>query len=194
MIVSRANLDEMSSMSRIHLLSFEIGILSHLPLDKLTNFYTGIFREQQPTVLVAKYDAEIIGFCYCIREAVSYRKFKPSLLWSLGKSCISNPRYLLNLGGNLQKFQSHESYLEIFSIAVLPKYQGLGVGTKLIEEVHKVCNQEGTMKVITKTHNFRLVDHYRNEYDARILSRTILGRYRTWLMEWDVPKLSDSPF
>ena len=62
----------------------------------------------------------------------------------------------------------------------------MGLGSKLVESLEIQEKNEGFSLVFTRTHNIRLVKHYKKSREAKLLLKVPLGTYESHLLEWSI--------
>lgn len=170
-MVRQATFDDLNSVAKIHMTLFKGTVTSHL--GKLWNgkvvvdYYREYYNEAPELFLVSENEAgEVIGFCmgYKLESTrFSYKLLKHHFL-SVSVAFI----YMLITGDSecwrkvRSVFKRHRNYeekivihnsevheckdsdkVELFTIGVLPEYQGKGMAQSLIEEYFKVCTLIG---------------------------------------------------
>ena len=76
--------------------------------------------------------------------------------------------------------------IELSQFAVKEGFKGMGLGSKLVESLEIPAKNEGFSLVFTRTHNIRLVKHYKKSREAKLLLKVPLGTYESHLLEWSI--------
>ena len=76
--------------------------------------------------------------------------------------------------------------IELFSIAIKKKYQGQGVGKKLIEALEQKVKDDGSDEIFTRTHNVELLNFYYRTKKAKSLKRIVLQNYNLNIVKWKI--------
>ena len=166
-MVRQATFEDLNSVARIHMTLFKGTVTAHL--GKLWNgkvvvdYYREYFNETPELFLVSENEiGEVIGFCmgYKLennRFSINLLKhhflsLSVSFLYMLlkgDKECWRKVLSVFRRHGNCEEKivihnpEVHEckdsDKVELFTIGVLPEYQGKGLAQNLIEEYFKVC-------------------------------------------------------
>lgn len=162
--IEKAKLGDVDIIVEIHLDAFKDFFLSSLGKRFLRLYYLSFIKSDRGVVYCAHVDNVVVGFSAC-----SYigKGFNSSLIKSnpirFGiealRLLLTKPKALVRLVKNMKKGTGIEDdgmYAELYSIAINPKYQGEGVGRKLLTATEQDV----------RTHNDRIsltTDFYNNE-------------------------------
>ena len=132
-------------------------------------------------------DNEVIGFALLSEKAIG----ATSTLASLGLR-LNSIRFLFEPGKiylgfvqALKQYPLQQDSIEISYLAVLPNYQGMGIGANIIKNLSKFIPAEKKY-IQTKTNNQRLRDYYVNECNAEVLDEYVVLRKRYSVIRWPV--------
>lgn len=149
-------------LAKIHKEVLAESFLSSLGLPFLKLLYPILLSNKKNVVLVANDKNEIVGFLVAtidnnnlLKSVVSLRNLL-SLLPTLVPVFITHPPFLLALGKWSLTQKQHSPSAELQFIAILPKYQGKGLGTKMVIVLNNLFQKRGVKSylVSTKSNNF----------------------------------------
>lgn len=124
----------------VHMISFEGFFLSFLGRDFLTQLYSSIIQDADGIAFVSE-EQKVIGFVAGTAQPSNfYRRLIIHRWWRFGlasiKPVIKNPSIISRLLRALKMPQSASNEANrgsLLSIAVLPEYQGKGIGELLVK-------------------------------------------------------------
>lgn len=124
----------------VHMISFEGFFLSFLGRDFLTQLYSSIIQDADGIAFVSE-EQRVIGFVAGTAQPSNfYRRLIIHRWWRFGlasiKPVIKNPSIISRLLRALKMPQSASNEANrgsLLSIAVLPEYQGKGIGELLVK-------------------------------------------------------------
>tara|TARA_E500000178_G_C16838584_1_gene669484 strand:+ start:284 stop:913 length:630 start_codon:yes stop_codon:yes gene_type:complete len=182
-------------ISKIHQEELDMGALDLFGLKFLSNMYNELLKDNHG--LIAKSGDEIIGFITAIKKDISFIRclsissiitFFFNIFIKFGKFrsflVIFNKIYIKK-SWNL-KFANSSKSIELFSIAVKKKYQGKGVGKKLIEALEQKARKDGLDEIFTRTHNHELLNFYYKNKRANLLEKIFLQNYILYIVKWKI--------
>jgi len=137
------NKEEIEDVVAIHCAAFRDFFLTELGPDFLTTYYEA-FRKSDRAILVGCFENDrLLGFSAGVYVSAGFNTYLvktnllPFLLQGV-KITLVKPSSILRLIKNFKKVDNtiidKGLYAELFSIAVLPNQQGLGIGKLLIEK------------------------------------------------------------
>ncbi|MEN6300234.1 MAG: GNAT family N-acetyltransferase [Anaerolineaceae bacterium] len=138
----------------VHLNSFEGFFLSFLGRDFLTQLYSSIIQDADGIAFVSE-EQRVIGFVAGTAQPSNfYRRLIIHRWWRFGlasiKPVIKNPSIISRLFRALKMPQSASNEANrgsLLSIAVLPEYQGKGIGELLVKAFLDESARRGLKKV-----------------------------------------------
>ncbi len=179
---------DIDKISAIHKESFDGFFLSELGDYFLKVYYSAMLNNDRGILLGCYDNSELVGFC----AATTFSKgFNSQLIKSnfysflkVGISLlISKPLALIRIFKNLDKsndsFEDNGEYAELFSIGVLPSYQGRGVGKLLVEKLECILKTKNIQKLSLTT------DYNDNE---KVLSFYRKNNYQDMYVFYSYPK------
>ena len=156
--------EEIEDIVAIHCAAFRDFFLTELGPDFLTTYYEA-FRKSDRAILVGCFENDrLLGFSAGVYVSAGFNTYLvrtnllPFLLQGL-KIMIVKPSSIFRSIKNFKKVDNtiidKGLYAELFSIAVLPNQQGLGIGKQLIEKFEADLKMNGCKEVSLTTD----VDH-----------------------------------
>jgi len=138
----------------VHMISFEGFFLSFLGRDFLTQLYSSIIQDADGIAFVSE-EQRVIGFVAGTAQPSNfYRRLIIHRWWRFGlasiKPVIKNPSIISRLLRALKMPQSASNEANrgsLLSIAVLPEYQGKGIGELLVKVFLDESARRGLKKV-----------------------------------------------
>ena len=137
------NKEEIEDVVAIHCAAFRNFFLTELGPDFLTTYYEA-FRKNDRAILVGCFDkGQLLGFSAGVYVSAGFNAYlvKTNILAFLMQGVrvmVTKPKAIIRLVKNFTKVSNviddNGLYSELFSIAVLPNQQGLGIGKLLIEK------------------------------------------------------------
>lgn len=194
-IISDLDRTHINSISKIHKSELCNSVLDLFGDKFLYNLYDELLKENYG--LIAKSGCQIVGFVTASKKDILFIK-------CLSK--ISIITFCFNIFRKFDKFVSflilfHKIYInkslkfklfanqnsiELFSIAVKKKYQGRGIGKKLIKALEQKAKSDKVLEIFTKTHNNNLLNFYYKSKNANLLKRIYLKNYILNIVKWKI--------
>ena len=191
-ILSKTHIRE---ISKIHQEELDIGVLDLFGIKFLENMYHELLKENHG--FIVKSGDEIIGFISAIKKDISFLK------------CLSVTSIIIFFFNIFKKFKKFRSFLilfykvyvnkswdnelvassksiELFSIAIKKKYQGQGIGKKLIEKLEQKTKDDGSDEIFTRTHNNDLLNFYYETKKGILLEKITLQDYNLHVVKWKI--------
>ncbi len=165
--IVKATVKDVDEIVNIHLAAFENFFLSSLGEDFLKLYYTSFIKSGKGVVYCAQKNGELAGFSACSYISRGFNSFlikKNCLRYGMEafKLLFTKPKALERLVRNMDKEKDDTSisdeglYAELYSIGVNPKYQGEGIGRRLLTETEKDVQEHNQQISLT-------TDYYNNE-------------------------------
>lgn len=141
--IYKATDNDIEAIMQIHEQAFPDFFLTTLGSDFLRLYYKCMCQSEETVTICAKVNGKMVGFATCSYHSKGFNSLliKRNVfafgLMSL-KLLFTRPKAILRLVRNLDKKDDKKSiddngeYAELYSIAVLPGNQGLGIGKKLL--------------------------------------------------------------
>lgn len=158
--------NDIQDVVRVHKLSFDDFFLTELGNHFLSVYYNSI-RKFGNGCLIGVYDKkELVGFCAATLYSSGFnQQLIKSNFFSFAlvavKLLFTSPKSLVRLYKNFTKksdvIDDDGDYAELFSIAVNPQKQGLGIGKKLINALENEFKLKKCEKISLTT------DYYNND-------------------------------
>lgn len=164
MIKKKLTESDISEVTKIHLLAFNDFFLSTMG-DGFLKLYYKCFLKDKNGFGVGIFDGEgiLMGFSVATTKSKGFNRnliinnFSPFFIIGM-KILFTKPKSLYRLIKNMKKKINRtiddEDYAELFSIAVDPKNQGLGIGKLLLREVEKTAFEKGCLRITLTTDFF----------------------------------------
>jgi ribosomal protein S18 acetylase RimI-like enzyme len=157
-MIRRAELDDISTISRIHEAAFPGFFLSELGVNFLRWYYRALVEHEDCVFLVYE-NQGVEAFVCGISEASAFnRRFLlrhiPLIMLSAARAAIRNPSIIPRIAsrpGDISHFPVDPDTICLLSIAVSPARMARGVGSSLINEFIKACVGMGYSRVYLTT-------------------------------------------
>ena len=115
----------------------------------------------------------------------SFLDFKDILV--LCKNIFLKPILVIDIAKLiLNHYQPKDDEIEITQFAVDCPHQSKGIGENLINEAIKAAKKNGKSKIITVTHNLKLVDFYKRRFGAPIFKKLYLHKQCYYWLMWKI--------
>ncbi len=162
-----------AALVKIHTRAFNDFFLTELGPSFLKTYYKAAIQDTASiAVCVVNDENEVIGFATGCKQANGYNrklvlKNIPAFLLQAIRLLFTRPGAVYRLLKNFEKKSNPAddgNYAELFSIAVLPAYNGLGIGKKLLEKFEQEALQKGCSKITLTTdfhNNDKVVEFYK---------------------------------
>jgi ribosomal protein S18 acetylase RimI-like enzyme len=175
----------------IHLDALPEDVLPRLGKSFVENFYRIILTERDQLVIGYRVEKKIVGFILLSKQPITiFPKFISFRLFiSLLKLSFLRPKTLVSaIVQWFKRTPMTSDVAEISYFAVLPEFQGRGIGMELIKSLNEFVGPE--IKFIqTKTSNINLRNYYISRIGAEIVhSFKALDRDFS-VLEWRVKNL-----
>jgi ribosomal protein S18 acetylase RimI-like enzyme len=157
--------DSLDEIVKIHKEQFQkYDVLSSCSADTVKLFYEKVIREDRTIILTEIINGRTAGFLYLtLGKPTQIKEFLKAARFKILSSTGCYPQLIKSLLNRLLVHNSYEYENELIYVAVLEKYSGMGIGTKLIkrceEELKKRMVKEYYLQVLKK--NTRAVNLYR---------------------------------
>tara|TARA_B110001450_G_scaffold241185_1_gene250477 strand:+ start:3400 stop:3993 length:594 start_codon:yes stop_codon:yes gene_type:complete len=156
---------EVNNVVSIHQNSFKDSFLTNLGDSFLKSYYTILLKNKETTFIGGYIDNELAGFCSVANYSKGYNKrlIKSNIFHFIIiglKLFVSDPGSIIRLNKNLDKKSSSDDkgdYCEVLSIAVSKKFQGNGLGGKILSFTEKKLKEKKYKNLSLTT------DFYNNE-------------------------------
>lgn len=201
LVTRKAVMADIPEIVGIHIKSFKGFFLTFLGADFLSILYQSYIGDQRNGILwVVVHQERIVGFVAgVIQQKGYYKKLIKEKVFAFAfasiKAIISEPRTLPRLIRALKRpNEAEESATEacLMSIAVLPEWQGYGIGKRLIEVFSDDLRKRGIRKycLTTDRDNNEVVNKFYLNHGF-ILARSFCTPEGRWMNEY-VMNLSDN--
>lgn len=143
-------------IASIHSSVLQNSFLTSLGDKFLLSLYKSLLKEKNSFTIVATEDKKIIGYATCSIKLNSLAVGTVFRIWKdILTLPIKKPRLIPKLGQVLfyPSFRKKEPVPEIFFLAVIPKYQGKGIGLKLVNECAKEFKKRGYNNFVISVRN-----------------------------------------
>lgn len=182
-ILKKASHEEIKSLAKIHQSVLKESLLDRFGANFLNIIYKAICSDENNIIIAVISGNKIVG--YCVATTDIFRFYKNIFF---GNFLILTLEIVKNLKNNLKIFlafliwafipQKKDSYpAELQFLAILPKYQRLGLGTKLINLLKKeYANYNITFfKVGTKAENKTSNNFYKKNGFKYLYQKKMFG-------------------
>lgn len=170
---------EVAQVAKIHKLYLKEGTLSQLDEGFLKDFYASTIAEANIFTVTVLQENEVLGFATGAVNLSSIPKnIIPKVLKSFILSVAKNPLIFFKIVQMpfYLSFTQKTKSAEIFSIAVLPKSQGKGIGKALIDFCRKEFKKKGyTNFLVSARNNMEANKFYKKIGMDKIRSVKFLG-------------------
>lgn len=152
-MLRNATYKDISSLVRIHYQELSLDFLSSLGKDFLTQLYTNLLNEKNVTITVSIIENEISGFI--VGSSNFSNTFKKILFGNFIKyfliifpKIINKPRIILSVIETFfyTKKEADSPKAELVVISISKKYQRLGIGKGLVNNLEKTFNNQKIRK------------------------------------------------
>lgn len=159
-IIRTATRKDIDAIVKIHQLAFPGFFLTSLGSYFLCTYYRCMCKSKEAATLCAIEDGKIVGFSATalISSGFNTRLVKKNpmqFIWIALFVLITRPRAILRLTKNMTKkaqgIEDHGNYAELYSIGVLPEYQGKGVGKLLLAKTEELVSGHGQTRISLTT-------------------------------------------
>lgn len=154
-----AEKEKINSIVDVHMDSFEGFFLTFLGKGFLRQLYRGFVEHKGSGLIIATKDSNIIGFLAYSNDISLFYKYliKKHLIvfaFYAFQGFIRRPGIFFRLVRALaypNESKRDESYIELSSIGVSPKYSDLGVGTQLIYRLKNIVDGKSAVYIKLET-------------------------------------------
>jgi ribosomal protein S18 acetylase RimI-like enzyme len=169
-VIKLVNASKCKELVNIHLLALPDDVLTSFGKKILKHFYKKIFFDNNQKILGFSINNKLVGFVIISRKKINLniplKKLLPRLFYLLFFNFSKIYSGLVQL---INRYSISQDSLEISYLAVLPKFQGKGIGNSLIKNISDYRFSK-VKYIVTKTNNERLKNFYIKKYNAKILS------------------------
>jgi ribosomal protein S18 acetylase RimI-like enzyme len=207
MNIRQLSLVDLGSITILHLSAFPTGTLTVFGAETVNRYYSyQINRTDKVICLGAYLENQLVGICVAGEFMGSEIGFLKKNLLFLIFQLLSHPwlifdvkvcnrvRYALNSFSNFVinnkvlrkvKISSANERFGIQSIAVHPRYQGLGIGKQLLQNAETIAHQKGyiLMRLTVHTDNYQAISFYEKMGWRKIIRQDFWDGY----MEKEIP-------
>jgi GNAT superfamily N-acetyltransferase len=185
-LIRQAKVSDIDFLVEVHSKSLPRDVFVNLGRRFLTNFYQVSFYRKDLQIYVAEYQNRVSGFLVFSMGNYSILSYlKPVMYYMIGWNCIKNPKLLVLIFKQLLNLKS-TTQPEIVFFAVLPEFQGKGMGTQLLNKVIYSLKRKNFKKMITKTSNKKLAIYYINNYGAKVIHHFQVLDQIYNILQWDI--------
>ena len=145
MIVRHAELGDLASIVRVHMVAFDGFFLTRLGPWFLREYYRTVWEDEAGILLVVSMadSARVVGFCVgFVDSAAFYRRLRARrvrLALAALPGLLRRPSLLPRLFSNAERLEGNDRSSgsardsELASLGVLPAFQGAGIGRALVQ-------------------------------------------------------------
>jgi len=187
------NLETAYLLSNFHLENLEYSISRNLGKNYLNHLYINVLNNPNSFGYVVKSNKENIGAILIVNNF----KNKLNIIKVLGllfkaKTTYNKILFLLNISinflynlfNNISK--KHQNTPEIYLFIVDSKFRSKSIGRELLNKVLNELKIKNYSKIITSTHNDRLVNFYLQNFDTKILNISRYFKYKITTISIDI--------
>lgn len=174
---------DIKQISQIHSTTLKNSLFSSLGEQFLYSFYSSLRRKKNVITFVAEENNKIVGFASGAMNLSSLISEVISQVWkNILIASFKNPLIVPKLFQTFfyPGFRNSTKTAEIFSLAVIPDYQGRGVGKNLVKRLAAEFKKKGyksffisVRSSIVEANNFYRKIGLKNEKTARFLGEKI---------------------
>ena len=142
---------DLDSIAKLHIEAFPNFFLTKMGHSFVLKYYQVVFEYPRKVALVAEYKGAILGFIVGFGNPSSfysfYKKHKLRLIPLIILSLLKNPLLIKQVIINITRvfvFDSLAHDIEIASIAVSPKKQGMKIGKNLVMKFLNIAREKST--------------------------------------------------
>lgn len=180
--LKKANRAQIESIALIHYEVLRDSFLSEFGYEFLLNLYKALCSDKNNIIQTIALENRIIGYSVATKNIAKfykkalYRNFF-RLFLEIIKNLRGNLRLLLNVLIWILTSKNNDQSAELQFLAILPKYQRLGLGTKLL---HLLKNEYlkhdiASFKVGTKADNLQSNNFYKKRGFKYLYQKEIVG-------------------
>lgn len=181
--LKKANKKQIASLALLHQEVLTESFLCRFGYRFLCNVYKALCPDENNIIQIITSKDKIIGYSAASKDTTEFYKrilYKNFFGLSLEilKNLRGNLKLVLNILFWILTFKKHDRYpAELQFLAILPKYQRHGLGTKLIDLLKKeyAKNNIASFKVGTKAENFQANTFYKKNGFKYLYRKKILG-------------------
>lgn len=166
MIFRNTKTTEIEILTQIHLAAFKDFFLATLGRNFLNAYYKSCLKSKETiNVCVENEEGIMVGFGVgCIQSKGFHKRLLIQnfhIFFTQGLIILfSRPKAIIRLLKNMDKKENINddgNYCDLLSIAVLPEFNGLGIGKGLINKFEEEATKRGCTKIALTT------DYYNND-------------------------------
>ncbi len=174
-------------IAEIHSSALPATLLFNLGKNYLQKYYKSCFGSSSSR-LIYVYEEKVLGYIFMSdrrQRYSSFLDFKDILV--LSKNIFLKPILAIDIAKLiLSHYELCEDETEITQFAVDYAHQSKGIGKNLINEAIKAAKKNGKSKIITVTHNLKLVDFYKRRFGATIFKKLYLHKQCYYWLKWKI--------
>lgn len=132
--------ETISYVAKIHYSVLTESFLNNFGLEFLEIIYENLARSKNSILLVSSENTNVMGYLLAVTNYSKFFKIatsgkKMQLVIIILKTLVKKPNLAYKLISYIFNVSEEDFHAELQFIAILPKYQGQGLGTKLIEQL-----------------------------------------------------------
>lgn len=184
-ILNKSDLSQVNEVTEIHKNVLGFSALSNLGLPFLSRFYKSILSKESQKIITIN-QGIVLGFISLSFTNQSYlSSLKLTDILYLCIQLIKKP-YILSdiIKLILNSHKLHIDEAEISQFAVTHNSQSYGLGSKLLKNVNILAKKNKKNRMITMTHNKKLINYYIRNFKAEIFKEIKLFKQNYYLIKW----------
>jgi ribosomal protein S18 acetylase RimI-like enzyme len=172
--IQKISLSKLDEVVNIHSIALPDDVLTNLGKTLLSRYYKSAIEDHSQLIIGCSSDGNLLGYCLISKRDLGLMRLFFSFhgLSTLLALMLSRPHlFYSGLKQAIRITQLKANTAEISFIAVLPEYQGIGIGKAMIDYAVQVCRGKKIEFLQTKTANRRLRNYYIKKHFAEEVDR-----------------------
>ena len=187
--ICEVKLIDFNNLASIHSAALPEDVLPAFGLTVLENFYKKAIDLKSNRFVVAKKQDKVIGFILLSKESINLFEIilSYSFLCGIFRVIFFKPsKILVAFSQIINKVPLGIDALEITYIAVMPEYQGFGVGGRLLKHIPLIVKYSNIKYIETKTSNEKLLNYYIKTFNAKLVHQFRSWNNNYYAIKWEL--------
>ncbi|QWE00783.1 GNAT family N-acetyltransferase [Polynucleobacter sp. JS-Mosq-20-D10] len=185
--ICEVKLIDFNNLASIHRTALPEDVLPSFGPKVLENFYKKTIELKSNRFIVAKKQDKVIGFILLSKESIRLFEiiFSYSFLCGFFRVILFKPsKILVAFSQIINKVPLGIDAMEITYIAIMPEYQGLGVGGRLLNHIPSTLKYSNIKFIETKTSNEKLFNYYVKSFNAKLVHQFTSWNNKYYAVKW----------